>query len=140
MTKEIICEVETEQAQSLEEELIKAHNSVRKGYNDTYVGGGGDIWEGRRDTKEYMEWISHMKEISTGKNDTRHMYKAKCKKGKCAKPYTSASQAAGFRATASSHNILATASKRKEGNAVRHRLLLGSGGETTTGLPCNSNH
>ncbi len=52
------------------------------------------------------------------------------RKGKCAKPYTSASHAAGFRATASSHNILATASKGKEGHAVRHQLLLGSGGKT----------
>jgi group I intron endonuclease len=69
MTKEIICEVETEKAQMLEEELIKAHNSVKRGYNDTYTGGGGDIWVDRRDTKEYMEWISHMKEISTGKNN-----------------------------------------------------------------------
>ena len=51
MIKEIICEVETEKAQKLEEELIKAYDSVRNGYNDTYVGGGGDIWDGRRDTK-----------------------------------------------------------------------------------------
>jgi group I intron endonuclease len=64
MIKEIICEVETEKAQKLEEELIKAHNSVRKGYNDTYIGGGGDIWDGRRDTKEYMEWIEKMKKIN----------------------------------------------------------------------------
>jgi group I intron endonuclease len=89
MTKEIICEVETEQAQSLEEELIKAHNSVRKGYNDTYVGGGGDIWEGRRDTKEYMEWIEKMKVINGGasngmfgkshKDSTMDAMKAKAK-------------------------------------------------------------
>ena len=66
---DVLAEVETEKAQMLEEELIKAHNSVKKGYNDTYTGGGGDIWINRRDTKEYMEWISHMKEISTGKNN-----------------------------------------------------------------------
>jgi group I intron endonuclease len=69
MTKEIICEVETENAQKLEEELIKAHNSVKKGYNDTYVGGGGDIWQGRRDTAEYMEWVEKMRVITSGTNN-----------------------------------------------------------------------
>jgi group I intron endonuclease len=69
MTKEIICEVETEKSQKLEEELIKAYNSVKKGYNDTYVGGGGDIWQDRRDTKEYMEWVEKMKIINGGSNN-----------------------------------------------------------------------
>ena len=69
MIKEIICEVETEKAQKLEEELIKAYDSVRNGYNDTYVGGGGDIWDGRRDTKEYMEWVEKMKVINSGANN-----------------------------------------------------------------------
>ena len=69
MIKEIICEIETEKAQKLEEELILAHNSVRKGYNDSYNGGGGDVWEGRRDTTEYMEWIKKMKNISSGQNN-----------------------------------------------------------------------
>lgn len=64
MTKEIICEVESNQAQKLEEELIVAHNSVRKGYNDTYVGAGGDQWKDRRDTNEYMEFVSKMKKIN----------------------------------------------------------------------------
>ena len=69
MIKEIICEVETEKAQKLEEEFILAYDSVRKGYNDTYVGGGGDIWEDRRDTKEYMEWVEKMKVINGGVNN-----------------------------------------------------------------------
>jgi group I intron endonuclease len=69
MTKEIICEVESSQAQKLEEELIRAHNSVRNGYNDTYTGGGGDPWIDRRDTKEYMEWIDKMKVINGGTNN-----------------------------------------------------------------------
>jgi hypothetical protein len=64
MIKEIICEVESEKAQKLEEELIRAHNSVRKGYNDTYIGAGGDIWKGRRDSNEYMEWIEKMKKVN----------------------------------------------------------------------------
>lgn len=64
MTKEIICEVEPEKAQKIEEELILAHNLVRKGYNDTYIGAGGDVWEGRRDTNAYMEWIQKMKKVN----------------------------------------------------------------------------
>ena len=64
MIKEIICEVESEKAQKLEEELILAHNSVRKGYNDTYIGAGGDIWKGRRDTNEYMEFLEKMRKVN----------------------------------------------------------------------------
>jgi group I intron endonuclease len=69
MIKEIICEVETEQAQKLEEELIKAHNSVRKGYNDTYCGGGGDIWEGRYDTDEYMKFVERQRNDKIGEKN-----------------------------------------------------------------------
>jgi group I intron endonuclease len=64
MIKEVICEVESTKAQKLEEELIKAHDSVKKGYNDTYIGAGGDIWKDRRDTNDYMEWIEKMKKIN----------------------------------------------------------------------------
>lgn len=63
-TKEIICEINTEDAQKIEEELILAHNSVKLGYNDTYLGGGGDMWKYRRDTDEYMEWIEKMKKVN----------------------------------------------------------------------------
>jgi group I intron endonuclease len=66
MTKEIIIEVEPEKAQKIEEELIIAHNSVRKGYNDTFAGGGGSLWEGRRDTDEYMEFTNKMSEMNLG--------------------------------------------------------------------------
>ena len=69
MVKEIICEVESEKAQKLEEELILAHNSVRKGYNDSYVGAGGDQWKGRRDSDEYMEFIQRMSEMSKGEKN-----------------------------------------------------------------------
>lgn len=86
MTKEIICEVETEQAQKIEEELIKVHNSVKAGYNDTYAG-GGDIWKDRRDSDEYMQWIEKMRKINssnkmhgkTHKSDTLDKLKAKAK-------------------------------------------------------------
>ena len=87
MIKEIICEVEPEKAQKLEEELILAHNSVRKGYNDTYIGAGGDIWEGRRDTDEYMEWVQKMKKINQsnrmhGKNHSKSAIQKQKEKAK----------------------------------------------------------
>ena len=70
--KEIICEIEPSQSQKLEEEFILAHNSVKGGYNDTYIGQGGDIWKDRRDTEEYMNWIHKMKELTKG--DKNGMY------------------------------------------------------------------
>lgn len=72
MIKEIICEVEPKKAQKLEEELILAHNSVRKGYNDTYLGYGGDNWRGRKDSNEYMEFIQKMSNLN--KADKNPMY------------------------------------------------------------------
>ena len=85
--KEIICEVEAGTAQKLEEELIKAHDSVRKGYNDTYLGGGGDNWKDRRDTDEYMEWIAKMKIVNQtnrmhGKNHSSQTKKLQKEKAK----------------------------------------------------------
>jgi group I intron endonuclease len=76
MIKEVILEVEPEKAQKIEEELILLNNSVRKGYNDTYVGGGGDQWEGRRDTDDYMEFLHKMKLVNSsnrmhGKSHTK---------------------------------------------------------------------
>ena len=45
-TKEIIATAPTQEtAQILEEALIKQFNSVKKGYNDTYVGSGGNVFE-----------------------------------------------------------------------------------------------
>ena len=69
-TKEILIETDDEQLlKKLEEEFILAYDAVKKGYNDTYTGGGGDPWVGRRDTKEYMEWITHMKSVTSGENN-----------------------------------------------------------------------
>lgn len=72
MKKEIICEVETEKAKRLEEELILAYNSVKTGYNDTYKGEGGDNWYGRRDTNEYMEFCEKMSKLSFGENNSMY--------------------------------------------------------------------
>ena len=69
MTKEIICEIDSENSQRVEEEFILAYDSVKRGYNDTYNGGGGSRWEGRRDTKEYAEFIEKMKLINGGTNN-----------------------------------------------------------------------
>lgn len=65
MTKEIICEVPSNTAQKIEEELIIANDSVKRGYNDTYAGGGGSQWETRKDTDEYMEFLEKMKKINS---------------------------------------------------------------------------
>lgn len=70
MKREIICEVDIDNARKMEEELILAHNSVRKGYNDTYAGGGGDLWKDKRDSEEYMEFIAKMKIV----NQTNRMH------------------------------------------------------------------
>ena len=64
--KEIICEVDPIESVKVEEELIVAYNSVKKGLNAIYKGEGGDVWYGRRDTDEYIEFISKMKELTKG--------------------------------------------------------------------------
>lgn len=69
MNKEIICEVTSEQAQQMEEQFIIAYDSVKKGYNDTYNGGGGSRWEGRYDTPEYQMFVEKMKIINKGENN-----------------------------------------------------------------------
>jgi group I intron endonuclease len=64
MKKEILIEVDSTQSQKIEEEFILAYDSVKRGYNDTYSGGGGDLWKGKRDTDEYMKWIDKMKIVN----------------------------------------------------------------------------
>lgn len=87
MIKKIVCEVEPTKVCKMEEELILAYNSVKGGYNDSYLSGGGDNWKGRRDTNEYMEWLQKMKLINQinrmhGKNhsdETKQKQKEKAK-------------------------------------------------------------
>jgi group I intron endonuclease len=46
--KEIIAMTSTEEnAQVLEEAFIVKYNAVKKGYNATYTGGGGNLWNGK---------------------------------------------------------------------------------------------
>lgn len=84
---EIICEIEPSQSQRVEEEFILAYNSVKGGYNDTYIGHGGDIWKNRRDTEEYMEWIQKMKGVNSSNrmHGKKHSEEAKSKQKEKAK-------------------------------------------------------
>jgi hypothetical protein len=58
-----------------------------KGYNDTYKGSGGDNWKGRRDSDEYMDFISKMKKVNqsnrmhrkTHSEETKQKLKEKAK-------------------------------------------------------------
>jgi group I intron endonuclease len=52
MKKEILCEIEEDKAQKLEEEFILAYDSVKRGYNSTYGGFGGNIF---KDNPELLE-------------------------------------------------------------------------------------
>jgi len=68
-TKEIIAEVLSDDAPQIEEIMMIKYNSVKQGYNMTYATMGGDVWEGRRDTQEYKDYIEHQREIQSGENN-----------------------------------------------------------------------
>ena len=67
MEREIICEVSHIKAPMLEEEFIKAYDSVRLGYNDTYKGCGGDNFEGRPEALALMK--SRVSKALSGKGN-----------------------------------------------------------------------
>ncbi len=66
MKQEILMEVHPRESQDIEEFLIKKYDTVKIGYNETYVGGGGSQWEGRYDTPEYKQFIEKMKGVTIG--------------------------------------------------------------------------
>jgi group I intron endonuclease len=67
-TKEIIATVVSEEsAQLLEEMLIQKFNSVKCGYNDTYVGGGGDLLKNQPEKIEKFK--KKMSEITSGEKN-----------------------------------------------------------------------
>lgn len=67
MIKEIICEVESSQAQKIEEEFIKIYDSVNKGYNNTYAGCGGNVF---KDNPELLDKLRKtLSEKFTGENN-----------------------------------------------------------------------
>ena len=43
-TKEILCEVDATESSLIEEKFIKEYDSVKKGYNNTYAGSGGNMF------------------------------------------------------------------------------------------------
>lgn len=66
--KEIVTQTDNEQtAQLLEETLIREMNSVRKGYNDTYVGGGGNIYKDQ--PKKLEQLRKKMSSITAGEKN-----------------------------------------------------------------------
>jgi group I intron endonuclease len=69
MIKEILIEIEPSQSQKIEEEFILAYDSVKRGYNDTYCGGGGDVWKGRYDTDEYMQFVEKQRQDRIGEKN-----------------------------------------------------------------------
>jgi group I intron endonuclease len=70
-TKEVIGTTETRQnANLLEESLIQKFKATgHNGLNTRISAEGGDVWEGRYDTPEYMDFVARMKEINSGKNN-----------------------------------------------------------------------
>jgi group I intron endonuclease len=66
--KEILCEViGKDTANKLEEEFIQAYNSYNKnGLNTLITSNGGNVWYGRYDTDEYMEFVEKMQNLTKG--------------------------------------------------------------------------
>ena len=66
--KEIIGEaVGKQNANKLEESFIEAYNSAsRNGLNTLLTSEGGDVWQGRYDSTEYMEFVEKMQTLTTG--------------------------------------------------------------------------
>lgn len=86
-TKEIIAEVQGEGAAQVQElYYITEYDSFHNGYNCTLQTGGGDNWEGKRNTKQYEEFIKRMSDLGKGTKNNNY--------GKKATPETKAKQRA----------------------------------------------
>ena len=66
MVVEEIAKVVPDESQTIEEAFIILYDSVRSGYNDTYIGAGGDQWKGRRHTKEFKRFVKRISETKVG--------------------------------------------------------------------------
>lgn len=90
-TKEKIATVlGKELAAATELHYIQHFNSIAEGYNvSSYTDGGGDNWDGRRDTPEFEEFRKKMRQLNLdGQNPTRgkgHSAEAKEKQKTAAK-------------------------------------------------------
>lgn len=67
MIKEIICEIDASQSQTVEEEFIKMYDSVNKGYNNTYAGHGGNMFKNNPELLEKLK--KTLSEKFTGENN-----------------------------------------------------------------------
>jgi group I intron endonuclease len=85
--KEIICEVDKKIAAKIEEEFILAYDSVKRGYNNTYAGHGGNMFINNPELKEKLrktlsKKYSGSKNPMFGKshsNNTKQLQKEKAK-------------------------------------------------------------
>lgn len=70
-SKEIIAETNTKtDANIIEESYIKKYKSNGKnGLNTLITAEGGDVWVGRYDTDEYIEFLDKMKSLNIGKKN-----------------------------------------------------------------------
>jgi len=76
-TKEIIAEVQGEKAAQVQELFyITEYDSFDNGYNCTLQTGGGDNWKGKRDTKQYKEFLKRMSDLGKGTNNSNYGKKA----------------------------------------------------------------
>lgn len=90
MTVEIIDKIESvDGAKLLEAYYISKYDSVKRGYNDTYLTEGGDNWSGLRNTPQFQEFLDKMSSINSGKKNPmygkKHTAKAIKKQKKKAK-------------------------------------------------------
>jgi group I intron endonuclease len=74
-TKEIIAEVNSKDAPEVEFMMMIKYNSVKNGYNMTYSTNGGDVWDGRRDTQQYLDYIKLLSENGKKYNNFTNGYK-----------------------------------------------------------------
>lgn len=84
--KEIIAEVEGDHSATIMElYYITEYNTFHEGYNCTLnTSDGGDVWKGKRDTKQYKEFLKRMSDLGKGTKNNNY--------GKKATPETKAKQ------------------------------------------------
>ena len=69
MKVEILDMAPSKDIEALEEKYIIETNSLKIGYNETIRTTGGNIWEGKEDTQEFIEFKKHMSEVTKGEKN-----------------------------------------------------------------------